>query len=184
MKKFNTKTGKILYHSSLQLFGNWFLFHLPSRRIRKTVFRLFGGKIGRNSYFFRCCSFEWAARITIGKNCSIGGNCVLDGRGEIVIGDNVNISSFTQFITGSHELNDLNFIDIYKPIYIGNRVWIGTRSLILPGVRIGEGAVVAAGAVVTKDVDPFTVVGGVPAKYIKERSRDINYELLPVLPLH
>ena len=97
------------------------------------------------------------------------------------IGDNVNISSHVQLIIGNYLVDDPYFKDTYLPIKIGNRVWIGTRVIILSGVTIGDGAVI--GAVVTKNIPTYTVWGGVPAKYIKDRNKNLKYELPPIAPL-
>ena len=116
-------------------------------------------------------------RLRIGRNCAIGKRCVLDARGEITIGRDVNVSSHAQLQTAKHLIDDPDFIHDYSPIVIGDRVWIAEGAMVLGGVTIGEGAVVAARAVVTKDVAPFSVVGGVPAQPIRERSRDLRYHL-------
>ena len=86
-----------------------------------------------------------------------------------MIGENVSISPGTWLVTGTHDINDPNFAVFFKPIVIGNYVWIGVRATILCGVTIGEGAIVMAGAMVTGDVPPYTVVGGVPAKVVGQR---------------
>jgi acetyltransferase-like isoleucine patch superfamily enzyme len=78
-------------------------------------------------------------------------------------------------ITGDHDYNSVNFSFRSKDIYIDDYVWIGARATILPGVRLGRGAVICAGAVVTKDVEDFAVVAGIPAVKIRERNRNINY---------
>ena len=182
-KEFSNKFTKMMYHACVLLLGNSFIFHIHSRHLRRAYFKTLGGVIGEGSFFFRRCEFSWIGRIEIGNRTSIGACCYLDGRGCLKVGDNVNISSHVQLITGNHIVDDPDFRDIYKPINIGNRAWIGTRAIVLPGVTVGEGAVVGAGAVVTKDIPPFTVWGGVPAKFIKERSRDIRYQLPPVAPM-
>jgi len=76
-----------------------------------------------------------------------------------------------------HNVNDPDFRGESAPVIIGDYAWISCRTVLLPGVRIGEGAVVAAGAVVTKDVEPYAIVGGVPAKNIGERSQGLRYRL-------
>jgi putative colanic acid biosynthesis acetyltransferase WcaF len=116
-------------------------------------------------------------RLRIGRNCAIGKQCVLDARGEITIGRDVNISSHAQLQTAKHLIDDPDFMHDYSPIAIGDRAWIAEGAMVLGGVTIGEGAVVAARAVVSKDVAPFTVVGGVPARPIRERARDLRYHL-------
>ena len=117
------------------------------------------------------------AGIRVAAGAIVGRDCFLDGRGELTIGRNVNISSYTLLITGSHELNSPDFSSYFRPIVIEDHVWIGSRATVLPGVTIGRGAVVAAGSVVTKDVPPMTVVGGVPAKMIRRREVEPEYEL-------
>jgi len=116
-------------------------------------------------------------RLRIGRGSAIGRHCVIDSRGGITIGSNVNISSFARLQTAKHLIDDPDFADSYAPILIGDRAWIAEGAVVLGGVTIGEGAVAAAGAVVTKDVPPFTVVGGVPAQRIRERSHELRYEL-------
>jgi acetyltransferase-like isoleucine patch superfamily enzyme len=116
-------------------------------------------------------------QLSIGRRSAIGRHCVVDARGGVRIGRDVNISSFARLQTAKHLIDDPGFTHEYSPIVVGDRVWIAEGAVVLGGVTIGEGAVVAAGAVVTKDVRPFTVVGGVPARAIRERSRDLRYEL-------
>lgn len=114
-------------------------------------------------------------QIIIGENSVINRRCYLDGRGGIIVADNVSVSPEVNLITASHDPNDPEFKYITGQITIEDFVWIGTRAIILPGVRIGKGAVIAAGAVVHKDVEPFTIVGGIPAKVIGTRSKELNY---------
>ena len=88
---------------------------------------------------------------------------------KITIGTKVAISREAFICTASHDITQLSRPLITAPITIGDGVWIGARAIILPGVNIGEGAIIAAGSIVTKDVEPWTVVGGNPAKFIKKR---------------
>jgi maltose O-acetyltransferase len=104
----------------------------------------------------------------------INQQCCLDGRGGLSIGDYVSISPGVWILTDSHDMHDPLFREVLAPVTIGNHAWIGSRALILPGVTVGEGAVVAAGAVVTSDVEPYTVVGGVPARPIGTRNRNVK----------
>lgn len=119
-------------------------------------------------------------KIYIGKGSIIGNNAILDGRNFIYIGENVNFSSNVSIWTEQHDHRDPYFrceTQNKKPVTIGNRVWIGPNSIILHSVSIGEGAVIAAGAVVTKDVEPYTIVGGIPARKIGERNKNLQYEM-------
>jgi acetyltransferase-like isoleucine patch superfamily enzyme len=122
------------------------------------------------SQYFYC-----PAKIAIGNYTHINRGCFLDARAEIIIGNNVSISHKVNFISQSHDVNTKNFAGKSAPIIIGDYVWIGINAIILQGVTIGNGAVVAAGAVVIKDVEPYTIVGGVPAKKIGDRIQDLEY---------
>jgi serine acetyltransferase len=120
----------------------------------------------------------WSApRVEIGARSIVGRHCLLDARGGIRLGRDVNVSSYTRFMTAKHLIDDPGFDAVYEPIVVGDRVWIALGATVLGGVTLGEGAVVAAGAVVTGDVEPYAVVGGVPARKLRERSRDLHYEL-------
>ena len=99
----------------------------------------------------------------------------LDGRAPLRIGDNVNISHYTLIQTLTHDPQSPDFVSLEKPVIIEHYVWIGARALICPGVTIGEGAVVAAGAVVTRNVEPYFIVGGNPATFIRQRSHNLRY---------
>jgi acetyltransferase-like isoleucine patch superfamily enzyme len=120
--------------------------------------------------------------IVIGKQTSVGRRSFLDGRGKLRIGDNVSISPEVHIITTDHDMHDPEFKVKHGTVIIEDNVWIGIRATILPNVTIGKGAVVAVGAVVTKDVPPYTVVGGVPAVFIKKRSENLQYDSSWFLP--
>lgn len=108
-------------------------------------------------------------KVAIGQGSVINWDCMLYVTGGLVIGKQVSISAGTWLVTGTHDMNDPNFNADYKPIVIEDFAWIGMRATILAGVTIGKGAVVMAGAVVSRDVAPYTVVGGVPARVIAQR---------------
>ena len=93
-------------------------------------------------------------KVAIGRGTVINYGCLLYTTGGIVIGDQVSISAGVWLVTSTHDINHPQFIDSYKPIVIGNYAWVGMRATVLVGVAIGEGAVVMAGAVVTRDVEP------------------------------
>lgn len=154
--------------------GNNILMKQWSYRVRHWYWRKLGLKIGRNSSIAMHC-FITGSQITIGRNSVINRFTYLDGRVPLYIGNNVNISHYTLVQTLTHDAQNPDFICIEAPVAILDHAWIGARAIILPGVTVGEGAVVAAGAVVAKDVAPYTIVGGVPARKIGDRSRELRY---------
>jgi acetyltransferase-like isoleucine patch superfamily enzyme len=105
----------------------------------------------------------------LGHHSVVGDHARLDGRRGITIGNNVDVSSEVKIFTLEHDIESPTFDVKGGPVVIEDWVYIGTAAIILPGVTIGEGAVVCSGAVVTKNVEPWTMVGGVPAKFIKKR---------------
>ncbi len=159
-----------------------FLLHLvgyvPFHHIRRFFYRLAGIKIGKGSTIHTRSKFYDPKNIAIGEDTIIGEGVVLDGRDKIVIGNHVDIASDVMIYNSEHDINSEDFKAINAPVFIEDYCFIGPRTIILPGVKIGKGAVVAAGAVITKDVPPFAVVGGVPAKIIGERKqKKLNYRL-------
>lgn len=168
--------GKINYAFTLLMnsFGN----KIYGRHFKRFMYRCLGVKFGKKSFFFRRVEILEPRKIQIGNYVAVGWFSLLDGRGGITIGNNVNIASYAKLITGSHDINDKTFPGVFKPIIVKDNVSIFTGAMILGGVTIGEGAIVSAGAVVTKDVPPFAVVGGVPAKIIKYREcREFDYKV-------
>ncbi|HEY0055322.1 MAG TPA: acyltransferase [Pedobacter sp.] len=133
-------------------------------------FRIYPG-----SSIFMHCTFDCAGGLTIGKHSVIHQNCRIDPRGGIIIGETVAISQEVIILTADHIVNSPNFAGRERQVIIEDFAWIGTRATILPGIRIGRGAVVAAGSVVTKDVPDFFIVAGVPAKKIGERVGSLAY---------
>jgi len=159
----------------LNHFGN----RIPLTSIRMRLYQALGVTFEdvRSSLIMLGAEVFKPAKLRIGRNSIVGPHCLLDARGGIELGANVNVSSHTRFMTAKHLVDDPGFEAAFEPATVGDRVWLGIGATVLGGVTIGEGAVVAAGAVVTKDVPPFTVVGGVPARPLRERSRDLHYEL-------
>lgn len=128
---------------------------------------------GENVAIFRNVTIESIERIRLGKNVSIHTGCYLDGAGGISIGDDVSIAHCSSVLSANHTWGNPDIPIKYNPIktslvFIENDVWIGCGCRVLCGTRIGTRSVVAAGAVVCKDVDSHTVVGGVPARLIKQ----------------
>lgn len=130
--------------------------------------RLIGKKLDNTFRLFPPFYTDFGKNITIGKDVFINSGCHFQDQGGITIGDGSLIGHNVVLATINHDLNPKNDRkNHYAPIKIGAHVWIGSNATVLPGVSIGDWAVVAAGAVVTKDVPPYTVVGGLPAKVLK-----------------
>jgi maltose O-acetyltransferase len=152
--------------------------HVPFHSFRKLIYWFAGMKIGKGSVIHMWANFFDPSGIVIGEDTIIGDHAFLDGRAPLTIGNHTDIASSVMIYNSEHDLEKEDFGAKLEPVEIGDYVFIGPRAIILPGVKIGKGAVVAAGAVVTKDVPDFTIVGGVPAKEIGERkNRDLHYKL-------
>ncbi len=142
-------------------------YHTPEE-LRRLMSRLTGKKIDSSFRMFPPFYTDFGKNITIGKDVFINSGCHFQDQGGITIGDGALIGHNVVLATINHDLNPKQGRkNHYAPIHIGNHVWMGSNATILPGVTIGDWAVVAAGAVVTKDVPLRTVVGGVPAKVLK-----------------
>lgn len=139
------------------------------RKTRIALLKAFGAHIDWN------CSISNAAKIvdpwnlTMGRLSSIDEDCCIRCRGVIIIGEKTCISRGVDILSGSHNIYSKNFELITAPIIIGSNVWIATKSMVGKGIKIGDGSVVAAYSNVIQDVEPWTVVGGNPAKFIKKR---------------
>jgi acetyltransferase-like isoleucine patch superfamily enzyme len=150
--------------------------YTPLSSCRVALYRLFGMQIATRAIVApRCVVLGGPGRIRIGTGTVINRGVTLDGRFPLTIGANTSISFGAVILTLQHDLSAADFTAEGAPVEIGDRVFIGARAMVLPGVRIGEGAAVAAGAVVIKDVEPFSIVGGLPAKPIGSRPRNLSY---------
>ncbi len=163
--------------------ADWVLNHvvarIPYANARMRTYALFGVNMADPTRALLMLNSEIIDphRLWLEEGAIVGKHCLLDARGKLRIGRNANISGGVRLLTGSHEVNSPSFDAYYKAVTVGERAWVATGSTVLPGVTIGEGAVVAAGSVVTRDVPPYTVVGGAPARQIAERTQDLEYEL-------
>lgn len=175
--------GKVLnrlynYLADFGLFWLHLLINFPSHSFRRLLLRISGAKIGGGSSVHMGCSFFSLRNLEIGRDTIIGRGTFLDGRAPLIIGNHVDIASEVMIYNSEHDINSEDFSAITTPVEIGDYVFIGPRAIILPGVKVGRGAVVAAGAVVTGDVPEFAIVGGVPAKVIGERkNKNLKYKL-------
>ncbi len=163
---------------TLELFAS-LVFALPRHKIfnfiKANYLRLFGSRIGKGITFYPNIKLNPGNHLILGDHVDLAWGVLMTTSGGIEIGDRTLIGYRTMIFSANHVIPEARapiFTSghIKKKVTIGPDVWIGAGSIIMPGVTIGEGAIVAGGSVVTKDVAPFTVVGGVPAKLIKERN--------------
>lgn len=176
----SNKVGNRLHNYLADFFIFWLQLkcYLPSHHLRRFSLRLGGAKIGKGSSIHMGVSFFSLRQLKIGEDTILGRNIFLDGRAPIHIGNHVDIASDVMIYNSEHDINSADFKAVLGPVEIGDYVFIGPRAIILPGIKIGKGAVVAAGAVVTKDVEEFKIVGGIPAEVIGERKlKDPHYRL-------
>lgn len=177
---------KKLYHYLQSYAGGLTRYNLivigkiPSYHVRKFFYKyIFRMKLSKKTIIGGGCEIRSPWNIYIG-NSTIMTGCVLDGRSKIIIGDNVVFGSFVHVWTAEHDLNDPYFRTLEhnkQPVIIDDRAWICSDSTLLPGVHIKEATVVAARACVTKDCEAFSVYGGVPAKKIGDRNKDLRYTI-------
>jgi len=157
------------YLADFQLMILRYVGHIPIHQVRHLFYRLSGMKIGKGSVIHIRANFFQPKNISIGKDTIIGMGAFLDGRDRLTIGNHTDIASEVMIYNSEHNIDSEDFEANQGAVEIGDYCFIGPRVIILPNVKIGDGAVVAAGAVVTKDVAVNHIVGGVPAKTIGER---------------
>lgn len=141
----------------------------PMCEIREIMTKLLGYKVSDTLRVFPPFYTDFGRNIDLGENVFINACCNFQDQGGIKIGDNCLIGHNVVFATLNHDTQpEKRWICIPKRIELGKNVWIGSNSTILAGVKIGDNSIVAAGSVVTKDVEANSIVGGVPAKFIKK----------------
>ena len=157
---------------------NRVMAHVPSHRLRLAFYRnVMKFQIGPDSFIFMDAWFDAPGNFTMGHNSIVNQKCRLDNRGGLTIGNTVSISAETCILTADHDPNSSSFSGRTAPVVFEDYTFVGTRAMIMPGVTIHRGAIVAAGALVTKDVPELTIVAGVPARPIGERSADLDYSI-------
>ncbi len=184
-------TLKVLGIRVVNYLTNHVVCHVPSFSLRHAWYRRLGLVLGEGSGVHMNCYFWFFGPgqvkrdgISIGRNSRINRGCCIDGRAPLHVGDDVSISPEVVILTMQHGWNQADFPLQGGAVVIEDHVWIGTRAMIMPGTVIGRGAVVAAGAVVTRDVPPMTVVAGVPARPVARRTEGaLAYSLDQPLPL-
>lgn len=157
---------------------NRWISRIPVHRIRLWYYRkLMKYSIGKKSSILMGTTFDVSRNFCMGDHSVINQECRLDTRGGITIGTNASISASVVILTADHDVNSDDFAYRSMPVIIEDYVFVGTRAMILPGVKLGRGCVVAAGAVVTKDVPENTIVAGTPAREIGTRNSRLEYQL-------
>lgn len=162
--------------NSLWWMTNTLICNLPSKNIRIWWLKLLGLKINGHIMIMEGFHIRTPKGITIEDGVSIGPKVLLDGRKGLTIGKSAVIAYEAIIWTLNHDYNDLNFCGKGAPVEIGEYAWICSRSIVLPGIKIGKGAIVASGAIVTKNVPDYAIVAGVPAKIVGQREiKDYQY---------
>lgn len=145
--------------------------------LRYIMFKLRLKHMGKGVYIDYECDFRYHHKISIGDGTIINRGCKIFGSHynktvEVKIGNRCKLAPYVKLFAAGHDTMFLDLPNNGESITINDYVWIGGNASVLQGVTIGEGAIIAAGSVVTTDVKPYTIVGGVPAKYIKDRKID------------
>lgn len=168
-----------LLAGSLAAYGyNELTANLPSHTLRRAYLRSYLGGLGEGTTIQMGCRFLNGRKIFLGERNVINFGCLFDGRNfEVRTGNDVSIGPSASILNLAHDPQSPAFEDRGGDVIIGDRVWIAYRAIILPGVIIGDGAIVAAGSVVTKDVEPFSIVAGTPARRVGSRNEKLDYKL-------
>ena len=169
---------RVFAGSLLAYFYNGIVGRLPSHWLRESFLRQYLAGYGSGTSVQMGCSFLNGRKVYIGRRNVVNFGCLFDGRRyKIVTGNDVSIGPDASIMTLGHDPQSSSFDLRGGDVVIGDHAWIGYGALILPGLTIGEGAVVGARAVVTKSVEPYTIVAGNPARVVGARNRDLTYEL-------
>jgi putative colanic acid biosynthesis acetyltransferase WcaF len=154
------------YYVSLLVFeSGWLPLSGPKRRL----LRLFGARVGEGVVIKPQVRIKYPWRLAIGDHCWIGQDVWIDNIDDVRIGSHVCVSQYAYLCTGSHDPSRITFDLIHKPIIVEDGAWLAARCMVLPGVTVGANAIVAGGSVVARDVEPATIVAGVPARKLSDR---------------
>jgi maltose O-acetyltransferase len=145
--------------------------------LRKIYLCILHIKIGRKSSIHSKVLIYVPGKLTIGNNTVINRDCILDNRYSITIGNNVSIGHGTRIYTAGHDLDSPYFQMIGNPVIIDDYACVLSNALIMPGVHIKKGAVILPGAVVTKNIDEYGIAGGNPAKILRYRNKNLQYQI-------
>ena len=188
----DTSAARLFAIRVVNYLTNHVVSHIPSFKFRRFWYRrILGIVFGEGAGIHLGC-YLWfygpgqvrRSGLLIGAHSRINRGCTIDARGSVRIGENVSVSPEVVILTAAHRLDDPSFQVESRPVVIEDNVWIGMRALILPGVTLGQGSVVAAGSVVTRDVAPLAIVAGVPAHVVGTRPAEATeYVLDSAFPL-
>jgi acetyltransferase-like isoleucine patch superfamily enzyme len=156
---------------------NLLITHLPGHGLRLAWLRALGGGLGRGVTVFRGTTVLGAQHLELGDRVQVGFRVVIDARGGLTVGQDVLLSSDCQLLTANHNVDSAAFERQVAPIAIADHAWVATRAMVLAGVTIGRGGVVAAGGVASRDVAAREIVGGVPARRVAKRTGGLDYHL-------
>ncbi len=172
------RPGRSFFWQAAWLFLGLPLFRsplLPFSRLRVALLRVFGAKVGNGVVIHSEVHVKYPWHLQVGNDCWIGERAWIDNLTTVRLGNDVCISQDCYICTGNHNWSDPNFGLIVRPVELGNGSWAGARSVLLPGVSLGEGAIAAAGSVVTHAIPPFEVHAGNPAIFVRKRHiRDVE----------
>ncbi len=175
--RFIRRYGRRLFHIWLEEFFGWLVRFLPGMTgmgCRWLLYRMLFKQIKSFCLIYPGVCFTHTYGIQVGRNFSINSGAMIDGRGSVTIGDYVMVGPNVVIASSDHDFRQTDEPMTTRdhklaPVVIGNDVWIGANAVITGGTKIGSGAVVSAGAVVTDNVEDYKIVGGVPAKIIGDR---------------
>jgi acetyltransferase-like isoleucine patch superfamily enzyme len=159
---------------------NHIVNRIPLVELRMRAYAALGVQFDeRSSATIALGAETWGAGgLSVGARSSIGQRCFIDARGGVRIDDDVSLSRDVLVLTATHDPDSPDFVTTLAPVRFESHSWVAARATVLPGVTVGEGAVVAAGSVVTADVAPYTIVGGVPARVLRKRPGPLSYSVL------
>ncbi|QDT15524.1 Galactoside O-acetyltransferase [Alienimonas californiensis] len=142
---------------------------LPISRLKAPLLRAFGATIGKGLVMKPRVRVKDPRNLVIGDHCWVGEGVWIDNLAQVTLGNDVCLSQGAYLCTGGHNYARASFDLVTGPITVEGQAWVGAKAVLLPGVTVGAGAVVAAGSVVTKDVPPGMIVGGNPARVLRPR---------------
>jgi acetyltransferase-like isoleucine patch superfamily enzyme len=178
------KSEALRHRDGAALLGLFGVGYLPSQHLRQAAYRAAGMRIAPGAVIYGGLEIRHPPGVSVGEGSVIGHRAILDGRLGISVGEHVNLSTGVWIWTLQHDPSSPTFATRGGPVVIEHHVWLSAGVQVLPGVTLGEGAVAAAGAVVTRDVPAHAIVAGIPAVQIGERPHGLSYSpaAFPFIP--